>query len=384
MYVMMIVPSDFPNGDAGAVRDMAFAKIYQDLGYQIVLAGAGKSSREGFYQGVHYYSIYREAKSKMEHLQRFLTASKAYMKIIKKTMDEMGMPAIIHINSIPERLIDRLISLTKGEKTVIVHDSTEWYSPCEFPHGKLDKAYILKDRLNRIGIRKPIRVIGISSFLTEYFKGKGLAAVRVPAIMDVSSKKISENSTSIIKLVYAGSPANKDYLRDIVLGATSLSSQQQSRFELHIFGAEEKQICDMTTLQHLPECIKAYGRVPRETVEEKMIQMDFSVLLRPTDERYAKAGFPTKVVEAMSHGVAMICNISSDLEMYLRDGENAILVEGYDKRSFARSLERVLAMNRDEINELKANARSSAELHFDYHVWEHVLNTLINESGDCI
>ena len=35
MYVLMVVPSNFPNGDAGAVRDMAFAKIYQELGYEV-------------------------------------------------------------------------------------------------------------------------------------------------------------------------------------------------------------------------------------------------------------------------------------------------------------------------------------------------------------
>ena len=35
MYVLMVVPSDFPNGDAGAVRDEAFALIYKELGYDV-------------------------------------------------------------------------------------------------------------------------------------------------------------------------------------------------------------------------------------------------------------------------------------------------------------------------------------------------------------
>ena len=47
MYVLMVVPSNFPNGDAGAVRDMAFAKIYQELGYEVYLIGAGKTGKKG-------------------------------------------------------------------------------------------------------------------------------------------------------------------------------------------------------------------------------------------------------------------------------------------------------------------------------------------------
>ena len=72
MYVLMVVPSNFPNGDAGAVRDMAFAKIYQRLGYEVILIGAGREEKEGIYQGVHYYSLYWEAKSLKDHILNYV------------------------------------------------------------------------------------------------------------------------------------------------------------------------------------------------------------------------------------------------------------------------------------------------------------------------
>lgn len=378
MYVLMVVPSNFPNGDAAAVRDMTFAYIYQELGYEIYLIGAGRGAKEGKFNEVHYYSIYQEAKTLFEHARKFLSASGQYKKLIERVVAQNGQPSLIHINSIPERTIGYLIGIAKQMNIPILHDSTEWYSPCEFPHGKWDKAYILKDRLNRKIIRKPIKVIGISSYLTEHFQSRGLRSVRVPVIMDVKNTRIAVNKEQKVKLIYAGSPANKDYLREIVIGTTLLSQKLQNKMELHILGANEQQIIELTGLQVLPDYICVYGRVPREKVEEVMLKMDFSVLLRPSDERYTKAGFPTKSVEAMSHGVAMICNLSSDLGMYLKDGENAIVVNGYDEKSFSQSLERVLSMNRQRIDLIKKESRRLAEDVFDYRNWIETIEGFIS------
>ena len=379
MYVMMVVPSNFPNGDAGAVRDMAFAKIYQELGYEVYLIGAGRGEKEGVYQEVYYYSLYKEAKRITDHFIKFISATRDYMELVDSIIKNNGIPSVIHINSIPEAVIRNLIKIAERSNIPILHDSTEWYSPCEFAHGKLDKAYILKDRLNRNVIRQPIKVIGISSYLTEHFKSRGLKAVRIPVIMDVKTTKTSVNEDKTLKLIYAGSPANKDYLKEIVLGVTLLSAEEQGRLELHILGANEDQIRNLTGFQILPNCIKTYGRVPREKVEEIMLQMDFSVLLRPSEERYTKAGFPTKSVEAMSHGVAMICNISSDLGMYLRDKENAIIVDGYDEKSFSKSLERVLSMSKPDINAIKHEARQLAIKEFDYRNWVDTVSEFIGD-----
>lgn len=379
MYALMVVPSNFPNGDAGSVRDMAFASIFQELGYKVFLIGAGIQNVEGDYKGVHYYSIYKEAKGTIGHLKRFIGSKAAYMSIINRLKKENGNPSIIYINDVSHGAIDQLRKLADKNGIPMLHDSTEWYSPCEFSRGKLDKAYILKDRLNRKVIKQPIKVIGISSYLTEHFKSRGIKAVRIPVIMDVKKTKIALNEDETLKLIYAGSPANKDYLREIVLGVMLLSEDNQKRLELHILGATDEQIRGLTQLEILPDCIKAYGRVPREKVEEVMLGMDFSVLLRPSEERYTKAGFPTKSVEAMSHGVAMICNISSDLDMYLRDGENAIIVYGYDEKAFSKSLERVLLMSRTEIDMIKQNARQLAEKEFDYRNWIDTVSGFIGD-----
>ncbi len=380
MYVLMVVPSDFPDGDAGAVRDDAFAHIYRELGYDVRLVGKSATSRYGQYNGTDYVSIYKDVPGIRGHFERFFFEHKEYENIIRAWIKEFGIPSVIHINSIPEKTISFLIHIAKENNIPIVHDSVEWYSACEFPHGKLDKAYILKDRLNRKIIRNPIRVYSISSFLDDHFKARGLKSCRIPVIMDVQNTVIgTADADDRVKLIYAGSPATKDYLKEMVLGVEMLSEVEKSKVLFNIYGATEEQIKSITGLSRVSACIVAHGRVPRSIVQEELLKSDFSVLLRPAEERYAKAGFPTKSVEAMSHGVAMLCNISSDLGLYLKDGENAIIVDGNTSEDLKKSVQKILSASRKQIDEIKRHARITADNNFDYRLWIRAVKQIIEE-----
>lgn len=380
MYVLMVVPSDFPDGDAGAVRDDAFAHIYRELGYDVRLVGKSTTSRYGQYNGTDYVSIYNDVPGIRGHFERFFFEHKEYENVIKSWIKEFGIPSVIHINSIPEKTISFLIHIAEENNIPIVHDSVEWYSACEFPHGKLDKAYILKDRLNRKIIRDPIRVYSISSFLDGHFKARGLKSCRIPVIMDVQNTVIgTADADEKVRLIYAGSPAKKDYLKEMVLGIEMLSEEEKNNLIFNIYGASEDQIKNLTGLSKLSTCIVAHGRVPRSIVQQDLLKSDFSVLLRPAEERYAKAGFPTKSVEAMSHGAAMICNISSDLGMYLEDMENAVIVNGNEAKDFKLAVKRILNVDCKKINAIKLQARITAEKNFDYRLWKSTVKELITE-----
>jgi len=176
---------------------------------------------------------------------------------------------------------------------------------------------------------------------------------------------------SPVQIIYAGSPGGKDSLRPLLAALLSLSDSLRARLHLHIVGISEEQmtangILGKVERDTLRNALSVYGRVPHDTVEQMLKQMDFSVLLRPAQERYAKAGFPTKVVEAMSHGVAMVCNLSSDLSDYLTDGKNAILASGEDEASVRTALQRLAALDDITLLTLRKNARKTALQCFDY------------------
>lgn len=82
--------------------------------------------------------------------------------------------------------------------------------------------------MNKIVIRKPIRVIGISEYLVNYFRGKGLVSERIPVIMDVMSMTTGiTSSNDIINLIYAGSPLKKDLLGVMVKGICGLKDKER-------------------------------------------------------------------------------------------------------------------------------------------------------------
>ena len=165
---------------------------------------------------------------------------------------------------------------------------------------------------------------------------------------------------NVIKVVYAGSPAKKDYLKECIIAFGNLTNKERERMEFHIYGADENYVEDCLSEKQIPEIV-AHGRVAREDVTRALAMSDFSILLRPANERYTKAGFPTKSVEAMMNGCAMICNLTSDLGMYLKDEKNSIIVENCSSEAMTQALRKVIKLNRQEINEVKENAAQNCK-----------------------
>lgn len=378
----MIVPSDFPEGDAGAVRDVSIAKMYMALGYDVILIGMGRKESYGVYENICFRSLYEKKSTIFDKIKNYVMYKHRLYNEVHEVVRSYGAPSIIHINHVANNAMKSIIKKSEEHGIIVIHDSTEWYSKSEFTLGAFDKAYILKDRLNRYIIRKPVRVIAISTYLEKYFASKGLIVKRIPVIMDVLNSEYNEqNDDDLINFIYAGNPGKKDYVKEMVEGLELLTEEKKRKIIVHILGITTEDLLELTGFEQLPRCIKTYGRVSRDRVKEVMRSMDFSILMRPKEERYSKAGFPTKTVEAMSHRVAMICNITSDLDMYLIDGVNSIIVEACSSQAFSESIERVLKLSRVEIEIIKDNARQQAEREFDYRNWVSSLSNLINDTS---
>lgn len=383
MWVLMVVPSNFPNNDAGAIRDDAFAQIYRELGYDVKLIGRGTFAINGTYHGVDFVSINGWTGGISGKIYRLVIEPKKYKKQIDKWISEYGMPSIIHINHIHERTINYLIDIAKDNNIQIVHDSVEWYSACEFALGKFSKEYIWKDRLNRKVIRKPVKVYAISSYLNKHFISRGLESCRIPVIMDIKKsegemKSSRKKDSDKISFIYAGNPGKKDCLGEIINAFGMLNEDEKRCVELNVFGISEKHAKMLAQVDVLSSCINVHGKVQREIIIEALKEADFSVLSRPKCERYAKAGFPTKSVEAMSHGVAMMCNISSDLETYLKHGYNAIVCSEHTAASLCDGIRQVLKLDRKSIDDIKINARKTAEI-FDYRNYIGVVKKFLSK-----
>ena len=230
-------------------------------------------------------------------------------------------------------------------------------------------------------MRKPVKVIAISEYLGSYFAGRGLKTAVVPVIMDSEDYKAAHpaGENEKIRLMYAGSPAAKDYLPACVRGFADLPDDVRAGFRLDVYGATPYDVRAHFGGCEAPAEIVAHGRVSRDEVLGALGRADFSMLLRPEGERYAQAGFPTKAVEAMMCGCPMLCNLSSDLSKYLVDGENSAIVHGRTEKDVTEALVRVSRMPKGQFAQMKENARRDAERFFDYRNYRDVVGHLIHE-----
>lgn len=211
-------------------------------------------------------------------------------------------------------------------------DSVEWYSPEEFRYGKYDLAYQRKEYTNTKAIDKMWNVIAISRYLEKHFHNRANKVIRIPVIMDVSNIKYRINVESSKKIIfsYTGGPGKKDFLKEIINGFALLDSRELQKIELNIIGVNKEQLIDMcevdkNAISILGSSLKIHGRVKRDIAMKYIMKSDYSLLIRDENLRYAKAGFPTKIVESLACGTPPLCNYSSDLELYLNDKKNSII-----------------------------------------------------------
>lgn len=370
---IIITENSYPEGDAGAVRQHAFAKLLTEMNYNVLVIGYGIPTEEKIciYDGIKYISFRKDKKSKIQRIWNRVTYGNKVYRYITDNYTEIDLLLVVDL--MPSAF-KKVVDLKKRYNCVLIHDSVEWYSPEEFKYGIFDFAYIRKEHTNTKVINKSWNVVAISTYLEKHFSSRANIVVRIPVIMDVSSieYRIRVESSDKIIFSYAGGPGKKDYLKEILEGFSLLSQDQMLKVELNIIGVSREQLMttcgvDKGTIEILEPCLKIHGRVKRCVAIKQIKESDYSLLIRDENLRYAKAGFPTKIVESLACGTPPLCNYSSDLAEYLIDGENSIIACGHTSRDVFKAIVHALDYSNLQTRELmRRNARKLAEQKFGY------------------
>lgn len=381
MNALILSYNRFPNGDAGAIRQELFAKMLNSLGYNTLIIAMGKSTRyeQRQYKGINYISLRSEKVNMVARLCNYF----GYAKKLKRKLEKIEHQDIILIVDLPMNAVKVINHYVKATGAIIIHDSVEWYSPEEFTMRNFQPEYILNNHLNKNLHKMHWKVIAISSYLFEYFSQKDVPTICIPVIMDTSSIdsiKYRDNSKTVI--VYAGSPGKKDCFDDIITAILQLSEEERRRLEFRIIGITGDQLRSLIRIKSddwlkLENCINPIGRISRQQVIKNLHEADFTILIRKSELRYAKAGFPTKVPESLATGTPVICNLSSDLGMYLKDGENAIILDSRNINDVVTALRRAINMATQDKQKMSEEARKTAERSFDYKLYIDKLREII-------
>ena len=284
-------------------------------------------------------------------------------------------PEIIVYYGNSSRFLFPLLSFARRNKIKLLVDVAEWYDYSHLPFGKYGPVALdVHFALTRL-IPKCDGVIGISSYLTDYYSSRGVKSIRIPQLYDMHEEKwnFSEPESfdpQSLNLVYAGVPGRKDLIGNAVRGLKILKAKG-NKVKLHLFGPSmnDVRLCldkDAPLVDELQgTSLIFHGRISPERIPSMLAKADFSILLRP-DARYANAGFPTKLVESFAAGLPIIANLTSDIGMYLRDGDNGIVLEDWSVETFVRKICELNRLPNARIKQMKKAARIEAVRSFDY------------------
>jgi len=386
----------FPDGDAGAARVLGIGRALRSAGYQVEFAGWEEHEREVdrlgnnfVYDGFCYKSqsdLRHQKLSPIKRLIRYVFAGGNTMKWLN-SKDTTGVFAIIAYHGGSLFLL-RLALFCKSRGIKLVVDVTEWYDPKYLVGGRFGLVRIDNDIRMRL-INSCIGwIIPISSYLENYYSKKGCHVLRIPPLVDLSdskwpvSPKVESSTQRNLRLVYAGTPGKKDLLGNAIRGLVFLRGEGLI-IDLHLIGPTRQDIAaclggDISDLDLLGDSVIFHGRVPQSEVPCLLASNDFSILLRPL-ERYAQAGFPTKLVESLSAGVPVIANPTSDIKEFVQDGREGILLTDHSPAAFVAGVKRALVLSNDQKDIMRRNARLRAEISFDYRVFVQQISAFMQE-----
>jgi glycosyltransferase involved in cell wall biosynthesis len=385
----------FPDGDAAAARVIGIGKSLRAAGQEVVFAGWEERGRpqdkhkDGYlYQGFSYIpqgDFPTTLVSPLKRFQRFTQSGQNTLRWIE-TLDLKNVKAIIVYHG-GSWFLNRLSILCRQNGIKLIVDCTEWYAFGYLKGVRFGIPFFDNELRMRFFNVKADRMIVISSYLERYYLQRGCNVLRVPPLVDIKDDKwqfhrhpLTDGNT--LKIVYAGTPGKKDLLGNVLRGLKSLR-EEGSEVKFHIVGPSRKEISeclgsDAPILDMMSDMLIFHGRIPQSDIPRLLATADYSVLLRPL-ERYAQAGFPTKLVESLAAGVPIIANPTSDIADYVRDGIEGILLADHSPAAFVDGVRRALTLPLVQKEAMRRNARLRAETSFDFRVFVEKLRSFIQE-----
>jgi glycosyltransferase involved in cell wall biosynthesis len=281
--------------------------------------------------------------------------------------------------SLPLNAMLRIEKFAKKQKILLLTDRTEWYSASEFKHGKFSLQYQQNNITNRYIIDRYWRVVSITTFIENYYRSKSIMTVRIPAIMDTTEFNVIERESASKRIIlYAGNPGKKDSLDMMVDAVSNLTKSEQDMLDFRILGVTQEAFSKLYPHIAISRAVHFFGRVSRDEVKMELSKADFSILLRNSNERFARAGFPSKVAESMSAGVPMITNYTSDLSMYLHDEKNSIIVKEFSVEALKNALSRAINLQEDKVQAIRHSAFETAKSKFEYTNYKQEISKLLS------
>ena len=376
--IVFIGEFKIPAGDAAAIRTMSLARICRDLGYRVCVIGKGRLQEQDFdplrqshfSEGIEFVTMKPAPVSAAQRLRHPIRRLTLYRRALQ-ARNPATVRAVV-INACDSALhVPSVKSFCESHGIPLIADVCEWYDPRHRRRGHLNPAYRVFAAVFHLVLPRIRNMIVVSTLLEKHFARPGRHMIRIAAPIDVGSVPFTRDvPAQPLVLLYAGMPGRKDLLHEVFAGMAMLSAAERERIQFRLLGPTKAELAALLegssrVLDELGASVVALGRVPHEQVLSELQRAHFTVLLRP-NQRYANAGFPSKVAESLAAGVPVLLNFTSDLGACLGGSAAAIEIQSPTPTDVMIALRKALALTPSELAKSRDAARDKATQLFDY------------------
>lgn len=324
--ILYIGRFELPDKEATANRVVANAKLLRELGHEVILAGwSGDVSAHEGWKTVECYDFesYEKHKAKTSYEKYCMFSDAApELALLKKRC-----PDVLIAYDFPAVALGKLMKYCKKHSIKCICDVSEWYTnKNKNPLFRIVRAY---DSYKRMCVfhKKADGLIVISKYLHKYYSEQ--TTVLVPPLVDIYDTKwdiSASRDESVCRLAYVGWPSRTKERLDMVVDAVSTLSAELP-VKLDIYGVSEAQYRDIykTDNEKICDSITFYGRVPHLEALKAVKKADYSLVIRESN-RKNDAGFPSKLVECISCGTAVLTTNISNVGDYVGNGKNGYII----------------------------------------------------------
>ena len=370
-YIIYFGHFELPDKNALAHRVQANARMFESLGYKVILVGYNKNTREKYHKHNDYWYEVRYP----QNLKDWISDFESY-KLIDEIIQKNGASncdAIIATGVGAGNTLG-LIRLSKKHHISFISDLVDWvmyskrrpiYNLIKFIYDYLLCSLIIQKAVNNH--------IYISSHLKAKYKSSRRNTVVIPSLTYKSDPRFSGltgyRSQETIKMCYAGNPGrrgSKDRLDWCVMAFNENDSVDAS---LDIYGM------DMSTfIEEYPNIpvnnarIVFHGRCSNTECLNSISVSDYFVFAREKSE-VTESGFPTKFSEALAVGTPVITTPTSDLRRYLENGKNGFISSECSYKSFSLAMKEALSMNKNQRESMHNNPSPLDETYWREELW---------------
>lgn len=237
------------------------------------------------------------------------------------------LPDLVLVYGVDPRYLVRSQRWCLRHRVSLVVDVVDWYAAADLAglgpkvFSQINDRWVMQSVLRRCD-----GAIVVSHLLERHCAALNVPTLRIPAAVS-GLHTIRHTGARGFTMTYAGAPGARE--AGVLINLRRLAREgelERLGIELQIIGLSACAESDLDN-EHR---VSYLGRLPREAALRHVVESSFTVLQRPANRRFAKAGFPSKVAESLLLGVPVIANLSGDLAEFLIDHRNAIVLSGDD------------------------------------------------------